>query len=211
MTIFSELLGDQTYTFVNVGSTMIVSTATMTANNVAIASATGTGFQSGNIAINYGVTPASYTLSTMVNMYQKLFSDQSARVSTFIYDNLQQLDRSDDEYNEKIIERIAEAIDLVGEPASCVAALDAKVLREDHFVFANLLLAIASSRHRDSESYRLEVLRAFAQNDDPQTRRAAIRALGRMPSREAKDALREISKQAGGRSELAQLSAALAR
>jgi HEAT repeat protein len=132
-------------------------------------------------------------------------------VSAFIYQNLQQLDRYDDEYNEKIIERIAEAIDLVGEPASCTAALDAKVLREDHFVFANLLLAIASSRHRDSESYRLEVLRAFAQNDDPQTRRAAIRALGRMPSGDARNALREISKQAGGRSELAQLSAAFAR
>jgi hypothetical protein len=201
---------DDVYPGMNAGTITIVGGVAETSNNALTFSA-GTGVLSVNVAVNFGVAPSSYTLSAVVNMYQKIFSDQCARVSSFIYDNLEQLDRSDDDYNEKIIERIAEAIDLVGEPASYTATIDANILREDHFVFSRLLLAIASSRHRETEAYRLEVLRGYAQNEDVRTRHAAIRALGRMRSDAAKNALREISKQAGQKREVAQFAAAFAR
>ncbi len=199
---------DDAYPVISAGTIVVVGGPAETANTAV--STSGTGVMAANVAVNFGSAPSSYTLSTVVNMYKKIFSDQCARVSAFIYDNLQQLDRSDDDYNEKIIERIAEAIDLVGEPASCTAAIDANLLREDHFVFANLLLAIASSRHGETEGYRLKVLRDYAQSEDPRTRRAATRALGRMHTDDAKNALQEISRQAG-RSEVSQLAAAYLR
>jgi len=196
---------DDAFQIVSSGTVVVVGGSAETANTYTNTS--GTGVMGTNVAVNFGAVPSSYTLSTVVNTYQKIFSDQCARVSSFIYNNLEQLDRSDDDYNEKIIERIADAIDLVGEPASCTAAMDASLLREDHFVFASLLLAIASSRHRETEGYRLKVLRNYAESEDPRTRRAAIRALGRMHSDDAKGALREISTQTG-RSEISQLAAA---
>lgn len=114
---------DDAYPIISAGTIVVVGGPAETANTAVETS--GTGVMAANVAVNFGAVPSSYTLSSVVNMYQKIFSDRCARVSAFIYDNLEQLDRSDDNYNEKIIERIAEAIDLVGEPASCTAALDA--------------------------------------------------------------------------------------
>jgi hypothetical protein len=68
---------------------------------------------------------------------------------------------------------------------------------DNGFVFERLLLAIASSNHKETEAYRLALLRTYADQSDPNTKRAAVRALGRMRTQGAKDALREIGRYSG--------------
>ena len=195
----------------NTGAYLIFSNTSDGGNtSVNFTSTAVTAFSANGTAANRGLTPSSYTFFSTEDMYQKIFSEQCARVSAFIYGYLEQLDRSDDDYNEKIIERISEAIDLVGEPASGTAVLEAQLLREDRFVFDRLLLAIASARHKETEPYRLNMLRGYAQSENPRTRRAAVRALGRMDSEGAKSVLREISRTKD-RSEVSQMASAFLR
>jgi hypothetical protein len=163
-----------------------------------------------NTSMNRGLTSPAYTFTTTVAMYRDIFSAQCARVHTLIYENLEQLDHYDDDYNEKIINRITDAIDLVGEPAYCTAFLEARQLRDDRYSFERLLLAIGGSRHRETEGLRLEMLRSYAESSDSRSRRAAVRALGRMDSQSAKSLLRKIGDKADC-SEIAQMATALLR
>jgi hypothetical protein len=168
-----------------------------------------------NITCYYSNTSLAETwpphaVTSLTAMYKQILSNQCVRASAYICDSLERLDRSDDDYNEGIIERIASAIDLVGEPAYCSAFAEATLLREDRFVFERLLLAVASSRHKETEPYRLEMLRRYAESPDARTRYSAVRALGRMDSAAAKSLLREIASKAD-HSEVTQMAAAQLR
>ena len=149
----------------------------------------------------------SYTFVTSNEIYSKIFSAQCARVSAFVAENLERLDRADDDYNENIIELIANVIDLVGEPAYGTVSLEAQVQQRNAFVFERLLCAIAESRHKDTEFYRLELLRNYAEGADFRTKRAAVRALGRMKTDAARAALNEIGHNKSN-AELAKLATA---
>lgn len=161
-------------------------------------------------AYNKEAPPASYTFITTFDIYQEIFSKQCARVGMFIYDSLEKLDRSDDDNNEEIIEHIANVIDIVGEPAVYTAALEANFLYNNNFAFERLLLAIATSSHKETEAYRLELLRGYADNPDYRTRLAAVRALARMKTDGAKSELQKISSRTE-RGEIPQMAAALLR
>jgi hypothetical protein len=167
--------------------------------------ATGTFIKAGNRAL----TPSSYTFVTTTDQYMKIFSAQCDRVSTFISGELEQLDRSDDNYNEEVVDKIAFVINLVGEPAYMTASLEAKLLQEDRLRFGKLLLAIGSSTHKETEALRAEFLGKYATSGDPRIRNAALRALGRMKTDRAKSFLESARKSEAGES--AYLAAALLR
>jgi hypothetical protein len=187
------LLDDSAFAPVNLNSSNLNSSA-----------ATGTFIKAGNRAL----TPPSYTFVTTTDQYMKIFSAQCDRVSAFIHEKLEQLDRSDDDQNEEIVDSIANVIDLVGEPASCTAEMEARLLEDESFIFERLLLAIATAHYKETEAYRLRVLRQYAGNANYLVRRAAVRALGRMDTEGAKRALREISGQKDG-GEISHFAAAL--
>jgi hypothetical protein len=155
-------------------------------------------------------TPVSYTFTSSADQYQKIFSAQCSRVGSIINENLHQLDRSDDDYNETLVDQIAKLIDLLGEPAFLTAAMEAGCATDDAFALEPLLLAIASSTHKETENLRLELVKKYAERPDFKTKRAAVRALGRFKSANAKELLREISAKSG-RSEIAQMANSLAR
>ena len=161
-------------------------------------------------ATNKATVPASYTFVTTHDHFVKIFSGQCDRVNSFIYDKLEHLERSDDDRNEDIVEDIAFVIDLVGEPASCTAAMEARLLKGEPFMFERLLLAIATARHKETEADRLRVLRQYTDDKDYRIRRAAVRALGRMNTEAAKSALNEIRGREEGK-ELGHFAGALLR
>ncbi|SFV17282.1 HEAT repeat domain-containing protein [Bradyrhizobium arachidis] len=163
-----------------------------------------------NEAFNRPVASPSYTFVTSFDQYQKIFSGQCDRVHSFIYGQLDNLDQSDDDQNEEVVDCIARIIDLMGEPASCTAVLEAGLLKENLSAFEPLLLAIGASRHRDTEYLRAHALRGYAKDADYRVRKAAVRALGRMKALPAKQALEEISSQKDT-GEIALLAAAMLR
>ncbi|MEY9466331.1 hypothetical protein ABH973_006744 [Bradyrhizobium ottawaense] len=145
-------------------------------------------------ALNRAVSSPSYTFVSSFDQYQKIFSGQCDRVHSYIYGQLDNLDQDDDQ-NEEVIENIARVIDLMGEPASGTAMLEASLLKDNLNVLGPLLLAIGASCHRDTEYLRAEALRNYAKDPDYRVRKAAVRALGRMKALPAKRALEEISSQ----------------
>ena len=164
------------------------------------------GFLTNGPPINQGTAPVGVTFTTTLWMYQKIMSEQCVRTSSLIFESLGQLDYENDDYNEQVVERIADAIDLVGEPAYCTALLEARHL-QDRFAFGYLLLGIASSKSKETETHRLRTLCGYTEDSDYRTRRAAVRALGRMGAAGAKQALREISENAA-HGEIAQMARA---
>jgi HEAT repeat protein len=190
-------------------SLIVVNNATFASVNVNNMTA-GTVVQANNRAITSGSSTFSYTFTGTYDEYSRIFSSQCNRVGTFIYNQLGQLDRTDEDQNEAIVDSIADVIALVGEPASGTAVLEAGVLKDDWFLFEHLLLGIANADHKDTEAYRLQFLLQYVDDPDYRLKRAAIRALGRMKTEEAKKTLREISTISGG-GELAMLATALLR
>jgi HEAT repeat protein len=161
--------------------------------------------------INRGPTPStSYTFVSSLDQCTKIFSAQCDRVSNFIFNQLEQIDRSDDDRSEAIAGDIANVIGLVGEPAACTAFLEANLLRSDPTVLEPLLIAIATAQHKETETARVKLLQHFAGDANYRVRRAAVRALGRMGSDTARNALREISTRNEG-AEIGRLAAALLR
>jgi hypothetical protein len=154
--------------------------------------------------------PVSYTFIGSAERYEKIFSAQCSRVGSIINDSLQQLDRTDDDYNETFVDEIARLIDLMGEPAFFTAALEAKCFANDTVSLEPLLLAIATARNKETEEMRLELVKTFAERSDFKAKRAAVRALGRFNSVGAKALLRDISANSG-RSEIALMASSLAK
>ncbi|WP_439375382.1 HEAT repeat domain-containing protein [Bradyrhizobium sp. DASA03120] len=195
-----------TYPLSNRGQRTMLEDSTVA--TVPISSSTATTLLSQ--AFNRAVASPSYTFLTSFDQYQKIFSGQCDRVHSFIYGQLDNVDQSDDDQNEEVVDCIARVIDLVGEPASCTAVLEAGILKENLSALEPLLLAIGTSRHRDTEYLRAEALHGYAKDPDYRVRRAAVRALGRMKALPAKHALEEISSQKE-MGEIALLAAAMLR
>jgi len=187
----------------------VVLTGTPAYASVTLSSASTANYAVTN-AYNWAVAPPSFTFMTTLDQYTKIFSGQCNRMHSYIYGQLESIDRSDDDQNETIIDNIADIIDLVGEPASFTAMFEAGFLKDDPSALEPLLLAIGTARQKETEDYRAETLRRFAQDSDYRVRRAAVRALGRMKSQAAKRALHDISNrpEAG---EIAGLAAAMLR
>jgi hypothetical protein len=194
--VTSETSGTRLLTNGTTVASVIISAGTITSGNIG--------------ANNCPLVPASYTFISTQDRYMNIFSAQCDRVGAFIYNKIDQLDRSDDDYNEVIVDSIADVIDLVGEPAYYTASLEAKILQEDAFAFERLLLAIASARHKETEDNRLQLLQQYAENSDPRVRRAAVRALSRMKSEGARKALQQIAAGAD-QGELTRLATAFLR
>jgi hypothetical protein len=161
-------------------------------------------------AYNRALPSRSYTFTSTLDSYEKIFSGQCERVGAFINNKLEQLSRSNEDENEAIVDSIADVIDLVGEPAFGTALMEARVLKDDWFLLEHLLLGIASAHHKETEPYRIQLLRYYANSHDYRLKRAAIRALGRMKSELAKSVLRQISTEDADR-EAKNLAAALLR
>jgi hypothetical protein len=159
---------------------------------------------------NRALASPSYTFSTSSDQYANILAAQCDRVSNFIFGQLEQLDRSDEDQNDTIVDGISNVIGLVGEPAAYVAVLEAKLLRSDPTVLEPLLLAIATARHKETEAGRVQVLQNYASDTNYRVRRAAIRALGRMDSEAARNALKNISSR-NQDGELGRLAAAMLR
>ncbi|MFT4116548.1 HEAT repeat domain-containing protein [Bradyrhizobium sp.] len=163
-----------------------------------------------NQVFNQAISSPSYTFTTSFVQYQQIFSGQCDRVHSFIHGQLDNVDQSDDDQNEEVVDCIAHIIDLIGEPASCTAVFEAGLLKENMSAFEPLLLAIGSSRHRETEYLRAEALHGYAKDVDFRVRKAAVRALGRMKALPAKQALEQISQQKDA-GETALLAAAMLR
>jgi HEAT repeat protein len=161
-------------------------------------------------ADNQAMAPASYTFLTTADVYTRIFSAQCDRVSNYIFGQLEQLDRSDDDQNEGVIDNIARVIGLVGEPAAYTAILEARFLKNEPFAFEQLLLALATARQKETEPDLVRTLFGYAEDGDYKVKRAAVRALGRMNTNAAKRALAEISLHNRG-AEIGQYAAALLR
>jgi HEAT repeats len=159
---------------------------------------------------NRAVAPPSYTFTTTAEQYQKIFAGQCNRVSNLIFEQLEQVDLSNDDSNESAIDYIARVIDLVGEPAACTALLEASLLKENASVLEPLLLALGSATHKETEPARVDALRRFASDPNHRVKRAAVRALGRMTGPAARTALTDIRNQ-NNHSEIGLLAAACLR
>lgn len=159
---------------------------------------------------SYSIESASYTFTSTIDQYKRIFSAQCVRVGKFVDQKLEQLDLDDDDKNEDVVDSIAQVIDLVGEPAFGTMLMEARILRGQGFTFERLLLAIASSHHKETEGARLKLLQQYAADFDYRVRRAAVRALGRMDTEGAKKTLTEISSDNAG-SEMGRFAGALLR
>jgi hypothetical protein len=177
---------------------------------VNLSSGTATTGQPVSPSNTFSVTSPAYTFVGPWFHLERIVSAQCNRVNKLIYSQLEQLDRSDDDRNEDIVDKIASIIDLVGEPASCTAAIEAKLLEDDPFTFERLLLAIATAHHKETEADRLKLLREYAAASDHRIKWAAVRALGRMNTEDARNTLQEISAKHGS-TELSYLATALLR
>src|SRR5215467_1125830 len=91
----------------------------MVVNDAPSANITATGTL---IAAN---VPLTYAFTSTLDQYSRIFSGQCDRVGAFIYNKLLQLNPSDEDENEAIVDSIADVIDLVGEPASGTAVMEA--------------------------------------------------------------------------------------
>ena len=91
--------------------------------------------------------------------------------------------------------RIAEAIDLVGEPALCAAYVQLLANVTRRFPLEKLLQALATARDGDTEKFRAEVIERFCYAQDPAVRYTAVEALGEMASHShiAKELLKKLS------------------
>jgi HEAT repeat protein len=159
--------------------------------------------------VNAAAASSSFTVVTTLDQCTRIFSAQCDRVSSYIFGQLERATPSDQDQNEVVANSIAGVIDLVGEPAAYTAVFEADLLRNEPTVLEPLLLGIGSASHKETEGSRAAVLRQFADSSNYRVRRAAVRALGRMNTTPAKDALREISKN--GQGEISQLAAAFLR
>jgi hypothetical protein len=155
------------------------------------------------------VIGSTYRFTSNQNNYIEILSRQCARVGSFIYEQLQQLDRRDEDHNDKIVERISSVIELIGEPAFMTAYLESRTLIHDRFLFSKLLLAIAQSRDSFTENDRVEILRKYLSSADYRIRNIAVRALGEMNTDKSKEVLRAVSE--GDRGELGHVATGLLR
>jgi hypothetical protein len=135
------------------------------------------------------------TASSGVNAtYISILSRQCYRAQVFINNQLRKLEWDGDESNAEVVGKIADAIDLVGEPALVAAYRDLLSHTKHLFRAEKLLRAIAEAKDDTTETYRAHVLEQFCHAQDPQLRYSAVEALGNMASHSsvAKDLLETV-------------------
>jgi hypothetical protein len=161
-------------------------------------------------ADNRALAAPSYTFVSYADQYTTIFAAQCDRVSNYIFGQLERVDRSDQGQNETIVDAIADVIGLVGEPAAYTALFEARLLKDEPTVLEPLLLAVGSAHHKESEADRVQALNHYADDPNYRVKRAAVRALSRMNTESARNALREISDRNQGK-EIGHFATALLR
>ncbi len=158
-----------------------------------------------------GAVATTYNFwATTSEHYEKIFSAQCVRVGADIEDQLGNLDRSDDDCDEVVVDYIARIIDLVGEPAFLTAAVEAKCRANDPSTLEPLLLALATAKHKQTEGMRLDFVKDFAERPEYKVRRAAVRALSRFNSAQSKSVLKQIG-LSSEQSEIGKMASALGK
>lgn len=137
----------------------------------------------------------SATSSQINAAYAGIVARQCRRAQTFINQELRRLHWEDEELNEQVIDRIAAAIDLVGEPGIYAAYQEMIANKESDFTRDKLMAAISTARDESTERHRVNLLSVFAREGDISTRYRAVEALGNMAPRSdrAKAALQNVS------------------
>jgi len=150
---------------------------------------------------NIGKTAFSQTSSQVNSAYAGIIARQCHRTQVFINNELRRLDWDDEETNEQIVNRIAAAIDLVGEPGIYAACQEMIQNQESDFSRQKLMTAISMARDESTERHRVNLLAVFAREGDIATRYRAVEALGNMSDRSsaAKTALHNISNKDANR------------
>jgi hypothetical protein len=157
-------------------------------------------------------TTVSAASSSVNAMYAGIIGRQCWRARDFIASELSKLEWEDEGENEKIVNRIAEAIDLIGEPGIYASCEQLLTNRTRHFTFSSLLRALSVAKDRSTEGYRVKLLLLLLRDADPATRYSAVEALGNMAihSDSAKFALRDFSSKEPN-SEIAAMADAYSR
>jgi hypothetical protein len=158
---------------------------------------------------NISFSTASSALNTT---YVNILYRQCYRVQVFIGNQLHNLEWQDEEANGQVVNRIAEAIDLVGEPGIYAAYQQLAASRNNRLAFETLLWAVSVAKDKSTERHRVTVLTEFSREPDQAVRYNAVEALGNMAtySESAQRALREISRSETNR-EIANMAAAYSR
>jgi len=127
-------------------------------------------------------------------LYAGIIMRQCERAGAFFGDELHKLEWEGDNANAEIINRISDAIDLVGEPALAAACRELLSHSGYRLKAEKLLQAISAAKDDSTESYRAGILERFCQASDPQLRYSAVDALGNMSSHSslAKELLKNI-------------------
>ena len=150
--------------------------------------------------------------STMHAVYSGIIGRQCQRMEAFIGAELGKLEWEDDEAADEAVERIAAAIDLVGEPGIYAAYQHLAATRDQRFPVEKLLSAISSAKDDSTERHRINLLYTYCRDADIFTRYTAVEALGNMASHsgDARQALQQISKQEEN-SEIAAMAVEMSR
>jgi hypothetical protein len=136
-----------------------------------------------NLTPHANTSPSSSSDITVT--YYDILSRQSQRTHNFIDIELRKLEWDEDEINEEVVNRIANALDLVGEPGIWAAYLELTIRRKNRFTVEKLLLALSEAKDGSTERHRIAVLGLFSQASDAALRYSAVEALGNMASRSA--------------------------
>ena len=138
---------------------------------------------------NAGKTVFSQTSSQVNAAYSGIIARQCLRAQAFIINELRRLtDWDDEETNDQIVQRIAAAIDLVGEPDIYAAYQEMVANQESDFTREKLMTAISMARDESTDRHRVNLLTVFAREGDittcyPPLRRWVTWRLGVRPQR----------------------------
>jgi hypothetical protein len=143
-------------------------------------------------AINY-VANSAYT-ADLSQTYIDILRRQYNRVCRFLEDAVNHLNSTDDDFNEEVVEQIAAIIDLVGEPALFAVDQQLKSPQRDYSTAEKFLLAIASARENETEDARTAVIAEHAQAKDNAIRYAAVHALARLGTKDARRIMENVAK-----------------
>jgi hypothetical protein len=135
--------------------------------------------------------------SATSGLYAGIVMRQCERVGTYFENELHKIEwEGDDRNTDVIINRLSDAIDLVGEPALAAACRELMSHTKYRFRMDKLLQAVAAAKDNTTEIYRARVLEQFCHASDPQLRYAAVDALGNMAahSSAAKEFLKNVRK-----------------
>ena len=127
--------------------------------------------------------------------YTGIITRQCQRAQDFISNELRKLEWDDEDTNERVVDTIAAAIDLVGEPGIYAACQELMAHQNHQLIFEKLLMAVSSAKDRSTDRHRVNLLSTFLHSSDAVARYSAVEALGNMASHSngAKTALQKVA------------------